>query len=148
MQAMTKNAVPIKLTFTDLTYTVRVKTEGKNKYRDEIILKSVSGYMLPGQTHYIMGASGAGKTTLLNALSGRIKVDSNSRLVGERLLNDCVPLDSNSFSRFGAYVMQDDTLFEYFTVREALEFAAKLKLIVGPEEIRRRIEDIINELGL
>ena len=95
-----------------------------------------------------MGASGAGKTTLLNALSGRIKVDSNSRLVGERLLNDCVPLDSNSFSRFGAYVMQDDTLFEYFTVREALEFAAKLKLIVGPEEIRRRIEDIINELGL
>ena len=151
LQAMTKNRAPIKLTFTDLKYTVRVENKEKNtksRYRDEVILKSASGYMLPGQTHYIMGASGAGKTTLLNALSGRIKVDSNCRLTGERLLNDCVPLNTSSFSRFGAYVMQDDMLFEYFTVREALEFAAKLKLAVGPEKIRDRIEDIIEELGL
>ena len=70
-----------------------------------MILKSVSGCMLPGQTHYIMGASGAGKTTLLNALSGRIRIDSKCQLEGERLFNDYVKLDAVSFSRFGAYVM-------------------------------------------
>ena len=104
--------------------------------------------MLPGQTHYIMGASGAGKTTLLNALSGRIRIDYKCQLKGERLLNDCEPLNAESFSRFGAYVMQDDILFEYFTVREALEFAAKLKLVLAKDEIKYRIDDIINELGL
>lgn len=75
-----------------------------------------------------MGASGAGKTSLLNALSGRIKINKDCRLMGERMLNDTLPLDENVFPRFGAYVMQDDMLFEYFTVREALVFAARLKL--------------------
>jgi ABC-type multidrug transport system ATPase subunit len=37
------------------------------------VLKNLSGYALPGQTLYIMGASGAGKTSLMNALSDRIK---------------------------------------------------------------------------
>ena len=67
-----------------------------------------------------MGASGAGKTTLLNALSGRIKFDKRSKLTGQRTLNERIPIDASSFARFGAYVMQDDMLFEYFTVREAL----------------------------
>lgn len=77
---MTKTVLPIKLTFSDLKYEVRVrntreerKLYGGKKHRMETILKGVSGYALPGQTHYIMGASGAGKTTLLNALSGRIR---------------------------------------------------------------------------
>lgn len=79
-RAMSKIYMPIKLSFTDLSYTVRVRNQKSDikkwklpRYRDETILKGVSGYMLPGQTHYIMGASGSGKTTLLNALSGRIR---------------------------------------------------------------------------
>ena len=75
-----------------------------------------------------MGASGAGKTTLLNALSGRIRLDKNAKLSGELMLNDCLPLTTKTFSKYGAYVMQDDVLFEYFTVIEALNFAARLKL--------------------
>lgn len=152
---MTKIVTPIKLTFTNLKYQVRVKSTrserqylGAAKYRDETILKEVSGYMLPGQTHYIMGASGAGKTTLLNALSGRIRLDKKCRLTGDRTLNDIIPLDSKSFSKFGAYVMQDDMLFEYFTVREALQFAAKLKLSIPDSERNERVNEIINELGL
>ena len=64
------------------------------------------------------------------------------------MLNDSLPLDENVFPRFGAYVMQDDMLFEYFTVREALIFAAKLKLDVSNYEINLRVDDIILRLGL
>ena len=39
--------------------------------------------------------------------------------------------------------MQDDVIFEYFTVREALLFAAKLKLNLSEEEINRRVNDLI-----
>jgi ABC-type multidrug transport system ATPase subunit len=75
-----------------------------------------------------MGPSGAGKTTLLNAISDRLRVDSKHILEGTRELNDCIKLNQRSFGNYGAYVMQDDVLFEYFTVKEALTFAAKLKL--------------------
>ena len=33
-----------------------------------------------------------------------------------------------TFKKIGAYVMQDDHLFSFFTPKEALTFAARLKL--------------------
>ena len=84
------------------------------------MLKHATGYLLPGQTHYIMGPSGAGKTTLLNAISGRLRLDKKHVLEGARELNDCIKLSQHNFGKYGAYVMQDDVLFEYFTVKEAL----------------------------
>ena len=44
--------------------------------------------------------------------------------------------------------MQDDVVFAYFTVREALTFAARLKLTISHEEQDRRIEKLIKDLGL
>ena len=117
-------------------------------YKEEVILKRISGYMLPGHAYYIMGASGSGKTTFLNALSGRIRRDKLGRLSGECTLNDMVPLNSETFGLFGAYVMQEDILYEYFTVREALEFAARIKLNVDSDVLKERVKTIINDLGL
>lgn len=88
----------------------------------------MSGHALPGEVLYIMGASGAGKTSLLNILSDRIKLKAGASVTGEITLNDSVKLNSNSFGRYGAYVMQDDCLFKFFTPKEALTFAARLKL--------------------
>ena len=82
-----------------------------------------------------MGSSGAGKTSLLNILADRIRVVSkNTRLSGNILFNDSVPVDKQSFQKFGGYVMQDDVLYATFTVREALTFAARLKLKTPHEE--------------
>ena len=44
--------------------------------------------------------------------------------------------------------MQDDIVFSYFTVREALTFAAKFKLDITPEEIQICVESLIEDLGL
>lgn len=44
--------------------------------------------------------------------------------------------------------MQDDILFSHFTVREALVFAARLKLKTPEAEQDRLVERIIFELGL
>jgi ABC-type multidrug transport system ATPase subunit len=111
-------------------------------------LKQATGYLLPGQTHYIMGPSGAGKTTLLNAISGRLRIDKKHVLEGTRELNDCIKLNQHSFGKYGAYVMQDDVLYEYFTVKEALMFAAKLKLNTTDELRHHRVMQLIVELGL
>jgi len=75
---------------------------------------------------------GAGKTTLLNFLSGR---EISMNLVKEGLIsvNGTDKDTLANFSAYSAYVQQDDILFQTMTVRECLEFAARLKL-PGTEE--------------
>jgi ABC-type multidrug transport system ATPase subunit len=112
------------------------------------VLTNCSGYALPGQTLYIMGASGAGKTSLMNAVSDRIAVSRGTSLTGERLINDNLPLTSKLFGSCAVYVMQDDVLFHAFTVKEALTFAARLKLNIPIVEQDQRITNLIHRLGL
>jgi len=52
------------------------------------------------------------------------------------------------FSALSAYVQQDDILFQTMTVRECLEFAAKLKLKGTYNDKIQRVEEIIKELRL
>jgi ABC-type multidrug transport system ATPase subunit len=73
-----KQSKPVKLTFDNLEFEVDLvlgkeeqQKSGKKMGRQKII-KGVTGYALPGESLYIMGASGAGKTSLLNMLSDRI----------------------------------------------------------------------------
>jgi ABC-type multidrug transport system ATPase subunit len=44
--------------------------------------------------------------------------------------------------------MQDDVIFEYFTVREALTFAARLKLDLSVEDQDKRVDKLIRDLSL
>lgn len=44
------------------------------------------------------------------------------------MLNDSLEMNADVFGKVGAYVMQDDVLFAHFTPREALRFAARMKL--------------------
>lgn len=84
---------PIKLSFKNLTYTVDIErskpidpndeSKGMEPYIEKKkIIDNVSGYAMPGQSLFIMGASGAGKTSLLNILSQRIATNSKSVLEG------------------------------------------------------------------
>ena len=71
----------------------------------------MSGFVLPGQTLYIMGASGAGKTSLLNIISDRISTNKGDILKNEIYLNDTVRVNEDNFGKVSAYVMQDDILY-------------------------------------
>jgi len=104
------------------------------QYRRQEIVKGATGFASPGQATYIMGASGAGKTSLLNILSDRVKMINKATISGTIVFNDEMPLDQVTFARYGAYVMQDDILFSHFTVKEALTFAARLKLTTPNHE--------------
>lgn len=88
-----------------------------------------------------MGASGAGKTSLLNILSERVTSSTKTEVTGEILVNDSLKFDDSNFGKLAGYVMQDDILYEYFTPREALLFAADLKLAhISKEERVTRVE--------
>ena len=112
------------------------------------IVKGVSGYAAPGQTTYIMGSSGAGKTSLLNILADRVTSATPTELSGNILFNDEIPVNKQNFQKYAAYVMQDDVLFATFTVREALTFAARLKLSLDIPEQDELVCTIIDDLGM
>ena len=57
-----------------------------------------------------------------------------SKKTGKVLVNDKQELTQELFGTYATYVMQDDVVFAYFTVREALTFAARLKLTISHEE--------------
>ncbi len=52
------------------------------------------------------------------------------------------------FGLYATYVMQDDVLFSYFSPREALTFAARLRLKCSEQEQDSRVEALIKDLGL
>jgi ABC-type multidrug transport system ATPase subunit len=146
---------PVKLTWDNLNYEVEIKVNpkdakasGKSSYRQQII-KNVSGYAMPGQALFIMGASGAGKTSLLNILSDRVTLRDGAKLTGKRTINDTMKCDDSNFGLVSGYVMQDDILYQHFTPREALTFAANLKLgNVSEADKEKKINQLIDQLGL
>lgn len=75
-----------------------------------------------------MGASGAGKTTLLSAIADRVREDRNHIKTGSVLINNGESVNQKTFGAIASFVMQDDILFDFLKVKEALTFAARLRL--------------------
>jgi ABC-type multidrug transport system ATPase subunit len=106
------------------------------------ILAPASTTLAPGELVAIIGESGAGKTTLLKALAGVSRPSSGEVTVnGEPLATRLTDL---------GYVPQDDIVHRLLDVREALEFAARLRLPedAAAEEIDAAIDRVLAELAL
>jgi ABC-type multidrug transport system ATPase subunit len=78
------------------------------------ILENVSGYSRGGSITAVMGPSGSGKTSLLNAISKR--TDSGQLLESGSIRACGQDYGKAEFSRFGAYLSQNDILLESLTV--------------------------------
>ncbi|PIK50784.1 ATP-binding cassette transporter subfamily G member 2a [Apostichopus japonicus] len=93
----------------------------------------------------ILGPTGGGKTSLLDVLAARKNPEG---LSGTVLVNG--KEQPRNFRLASGYVVQDDVIMGTLTVRENLEFSASLRLpmSVSKEEKSKRVNDIIEELGL
>eukprot|EP00475_Leptophrys_vorax_P032728 TRINITY_DN5088_c0_g1_i1.p1 TRINITY_DN5088_c0_g1~~TRINITY_DN5088_c0_g1_i1.p1 ORF type:complete len:756 (-),score=211.45 TRINITY_DN5088_c0_g1_i1:29-2296(-) len=147
---------PVVIQFRDLQLSVRPSTSAvskhlsKNKQKQQKwkpIIRGVTGILRPGELVAIIGPSGSGKSSLLNILSGRIP--SNTKFSGEVLANGR-PMDNAFLKHNLAYVLQDDFLLPNQTVRECLEFSAKLRLPqkMSESEKNNRVDEVIADLGL
>jgi ABC-type multidrug transport system ATPase subunit len=113
------------------------------------VLDNVNGSLRSGRLTAIMGPTGSGKSSLLNVLAGRVLYVKNGALTGALLTNG-QPRDQGRFKRISAYVLQDDVLYGFMTVRETLLLAAHFNL--GPQatyaEKEAVVASIIKDLGL
>ena len=93
-----------------------------------------------------MGPSGCGKTTLLNILSRRL---TGPGVTGEQLLYGST-VNSDTLRAVSTYVEQEDHLIGSLTVKETIQFAAKLALgsKISNHERNQRTEDMLRDFGL
>ncbi len=106
------------------------------------ILDQVSLTADPGELVGIIGESGSGKSTLLRALAGVSRPSSGSvTLSGEPVTARLTDV---------GYVPQDEIVHPGLTVREALTYAARLRLPRDVErpELEATIERVLVELSL
>ncbi|XP_076271332.1 ABC transporter G family member E23 isoform X2 [Rhynchophorus ferrugineus] len=124
---------PVHLAFRGISVSVN----GRN------ILQDIDGLVRPGQVLAVMGPSGCGKTTLLNCLSGRLKLDSGQIYFNRDLL-------SKRWKRKICYVLQQDIFFPDLTLRQTLEYQARLRLPDGMSHVQKMqyVNHIIEVLEL
>lgn len=145
---------PIALHTNNLCYHVTVPDKSKPRRclgiigrpkKERQILDNVTMVGRPGELTAIMGPSGGGKTTLLELISSRV----TGNTTGEISLNG-TPVTRSVMSKIAGYVKQKDILLPSATVRECIDFSARLRLPANVSESDRkeRVEEIIKKLGL
>lgn len=101
-------------------------------YTDKEILRDVHGEFRGCELTAVLGQSGSGKTSLLNILSGYTtkNVSGAVRLNGRD--------DVREIRDRSKFIMQNYTLHDFITVKEAMTFAANLKLYDVNSNIKSR----------
>ena len=94
-----------------------------------------------------MGPSGSGKTTLLNTLARR---NPGSGSTSGTVFTNGTHLPSAAFREITSYVEQEDSLIGSLTVRETVDFSARLSLAssVTKSERLARVDNLLNAFGL
>lgn len=94
-----------------------------------------------------MGPSGCGKTTLLNVLARR---STNASTVEANVHINGNTVSRSEFRQMSCFVEQEDALIGSLTVRETLEFSARLASgsSLPKSERRMRIDNLLDSFGL
>ncbi|KAI3428353.1 hypothetical protein D9Q98_006733 [Chlorella vulgaris] len=149
--------VPITLVCRDIRYYVNDPSKGtapgvvQDNSDKEIagkleLLKGLDLSAEPGSLTALMGGSGAGKTTLMDCILGR---KTTGLIRGEILVNGH-PKEQATWSRVCGYVEQQDIHSAGTTVREALQFSARLRLTqdIGMAQIHQIVDDTLEMVDM
>jgi putative ABC transport system ATP-binding protein len=137
---------------TDSTDLVRARGVGKvygSGPAAVAALQDVDLRIGAGDLLVVLGPSGSGKTTLLNVIGG-IETPSSGRIsVGGR---DLAGLDTEALSQVRrttvGFVFQFFNLIPTLTAEENVALLAELTGDTGRDAVRRRIQDVLGEVGL
>ncbi|MBC8646439.1 MAG: LPS export ABC transporter ATP-binding protein [Thermoanaerobaculia bacterium] len=114
-------------------------------YAGRTVVKGVSLQVEGGEIVGLLGPNGAGKTTTFSIVVGLVPPDEGVVRLGDR---DLTELPMYKRARAGiSYLPQEPSVFRKLTVEQNL-LAILETLDVGPEERRRRLEELIADFGL
>jgi len=117
-------------------------------FNGAMVLRGVDLEIQDGETLVIIGQSGGGKSVLLKHLCGLLKPDSGRVFVDG---NDIVLLNERRLApvrrKFG-FLFQGAALFDSLTLFENVAFPLQEKRELSPAEIRTRVNEALEIVGL
>jgi heme exporter protein A len=119
------------------------------RYGERTALSGVTVSVPSGATLAVFGSNGAGKTTLLRVLAGLLRPhDGSAQVLGSTLPDDAWKVRGKI-----GYLGHDSLLYRDLTVRQNLEFHARLHRVGGVDQaiaavgLERRANDPVRELS-
>ena len=111
----------VELLVRDVSYDVPCRGSSAAPQR---ILRAANLRIRPSEFVAIIGANGSGKSTLMNIMAGRVFPSEGAVLLNGGDLHANFPALKQDI----AFVPQQDVLHEQLTLRQALDYAARLRL--------------------
>jgi len=126
---------------------IRVENLSKSFGRQEV-LRGVSFTVLPGEFMALIGGSGNGKSLLLKLLVGLLKPDRGNVWIAGKEISALDRKELESLrSRIG-FVFQGGALFDSMNVFENVAFPLREKTSLREKEIRQKVMDELELVGL
>ena len=114
-------------------------------FRQKRVVDNIDVEVRQGEVVGLLGPNGAGKTTTFHMVVGLTQPDSGSVFLNDR---DITSLPMYLRARGGiSYLPQEPSIFRKLTVEENI-LAILETLSIKPEEKRRRLAEVLDELGL
>ena len=132
-----------------------IKIDKLNKYynkgrKNQIHVINDTSIELPSKGLVaLLGPSGCGKTTLLNAIGGLDKVNKGNIYINNKKITrrNTNKIDNIRNLNIG-YIFQDYKLIDNMTVYDNVSMPLKMIGIKDKEEIKRRVDYILDRLGI
>jgi phospholipid/cholesterol/gamma-HCH transport system ATP-binding protein len=124
-----------------------IEFRGVTKAFDERkVLDDVSFFVNRGETLVILGRSGVGKSVTLKHILGFLKPDAGRVIVAGQDITDWSEEQLADIRRRVTMVFQSGALFDSLTVRENVAFPLETRGELPPEEIERRVNELLDML--
>ncbi|HEX6463437.1 MAG TPA: ATP-binding cassette domain-containing protein [Vicinamibacterales bacterium] len=117
-------------------------------FDDNVVLEDLSFEVPRGSMRILLGASGAGKSLVLKLILGLLKPDSGTILVNANRVTEMSEDDLLTMRADVGMVFQENALFDSLTVAENVGFRLYEASDMSLEQVRARVEEVLNFLGL
>jgi phospholipid/cholesterol/gamma-HCH transport system ATP-binding protein len=125
-----------------------IRLENVYKRFDLPVLSGVD-LCVPGQCLYgLVGPGASGKSVMLKLMSGLLRPDSGSVLVGGRALEALEEPELQEYRRGIGMLFQNNALFDFMTVGENIAFPLRRLFALSEPEIAERVAERLARVGL
>jgi len=118
-------------------------TNLKKSYGSIEAVKGISFQVRQGEIYGLLGPNGAGKSTTISMISGLLKPDAGTALIGDRN----IWLEPKPVKRTIGVVPQETAIYEELSAQDNLRFWGSLFGLAG-KTLRTRVHTVLTRVGL